>query len=414
MGLSIWSNPSIFLMKFFPNIKTLRPLRNLYSLRVLMLGKNFIKKIDGLDQMDKLDVLDIHGNHISRLDGFESLPNLRTLNLAGNQIRIVDNLHALTSLAELNLRRNNIEKVMNLHFLEDLKRLYLSFNSIVKWEDIWCISECPELSELSLDGNPMCSTINYRQTMIASGSKLKILDGRRTSEEERRNASQVLKKEIEKRKSEEKAQIRAERRKLAISNAARLWRSENPLHDENGTVSPDLGIYTGQVNVLDSGDSHLIECWPDSNVLRLFGTESLQYIEKAVGNNLAPTINSLFMRYGSGKALIERLGRIKSRLPNINSISFGECGLSKFKDFDKIHELNTLTHIHIESCNKVTKLQFWKDYLIQKIPSISSINGVLISALDIKRANTLFGSYFEMSQLDQRTPSDGKNRFGPM
>ena len=119
-----------------------------------MLGKNFIKKIDGLDQMDKLDVLglfsgliiqfgllslyriidyffqDIHGNHISRLDGFESLPNLRTLNLAGNQIRIVDNLHALTSLAELNLRRNSIEKVMNLHFLEDLKRLYLSFNSI--------------------------------------------------------------------------------------------------------------------------------------------------------------------------------------------------------------------------------------------------------------------------------------------
>ena len=132
----------------------MRPLRNLYSLRVLMLGKNFIKKIDGLDQMDKLDVLglfsgliiqfgllslyriidyffqDIHGNHISRLDGFESLPNLRTLNLAGNQIRIVDNLHALTSLAELNLRRNSIEKVMNLHFLEDLKRLYLSFNSI--------------------------------------------------------------------------------------------------------------------------------------------------------------------------------------------------------------------------------------------------------------------------------------------
>ena len=71
--------------------------------------------------------------------------------------------------------------------------------------------------------------------------------------------------------------------KFLISNAARLWRSENPLHDENGTVSPDFGIYTGQVNVLDSGDSHLIECWPENNVLRLFGTESLQYIEKAVG-----------------------------------------------------------------------------------------------------------------------------------
>jgi len=47
-----------------------------------------------------------------------------------------------------------------------------------------------------------------------------------------------------------------------------------------------------------------------------------------------------------------------------------------------------------------------------QVPSISPINGVLISALDMKRANTLFGTYFEMSQLDQRNPSDGKNRFG--
>ena len=128
-----------------------------------------------------------------------------------------------------------------------------------------------------------------------------------------------------------------------------------------------------------------------------------------------------------------------------------------YKNWEKLKPKNEKYKKHILLIfEKVTKLQFWKDYLIQKVifffkgivlslknlraiifcpnlnswfekiviflaifrqiifqvPSISSINGVLISALDMKRANTLFGTYFEMSQLDQRNPSDGKNRFG--
>ena len=68
------------------------------------------------------------------------------------------------------------------------------------------------------------------------------------------------------------------------SNAARLWRSEYRSKDSEGSssVSPDFGIYTGPVNVLDIGDSHLIEFWPENNSIRLFGSESIQYIEKAI------------------------------------------------------------------------------------------------------------------------------------
>lgn len=63
----------------------------------------------------------------------------------------------------------------------------------------------------------------YRATTVVSCTRLKTLDGKRVTEEERRTAGSQLKREIEKRKQEERNQIRFERRKLAISNAARLW-----------------------------------------------------------------------------------------------------------------------------------------------------------------------------------------------
>ena len=50
---------------------------------------------------------------------------------------------------------------------------------------------------------------------------------------------------------------------------------------------------------------------------------------------MASSITSLFLRYGSGKCLMDRVGRIKSRLPNLNTVSFGECGLSQLTDFNK-------------------------------------------------------------------------------
>jgi len=66
----------------------------------------------------------------------------------------------------------------------------------------------------------------------------------------------------------------------------------------------------------------------------------------------------------------------------------------------KLHELAGLTHLHVEPSNKVTRLQFWKEYLIQKLGNIQSINGSLISSTDFNRATILFGTYFEtQSQL---------------
>ena len=40
---------------------------NLNSLRVLMLGRNKITKIEGLSFISKLDVLDLHDNEITEI-----------------------------------------------------------------------------------------------------------------------------------------------------------------------------------------------------------------------------------------------------------------------------------------------------------------------------------------------------------
>ena len=48
-------------------------------------------------------------------------------------------------------------------------------------------------------------------------------------------------------------------------------------------VNPDLSPFSGQVTVLDIGDSHLIEFWPESKTIRFFGTESIQHADKVLG-----------------------------------------------------------------------------------------------------------------------------------
>ena len=139
----------VFLDLYDNRIMDMRPISSLINLRVLMLGKNYIKRIDGLINLERLDVLDMHANLLTSTNGLERQKHLRTLNLAGNQLKDVDFEH-LSTLTELNLRRNQIERITGLHSLEYLSRVYLSFNNIAKWDDIWCLGDITDLTELTL------------------------------------------------------------------------------------------------------------------------------------------------------------------------------------------------------------------------------------------------------------------------
>ncbi|XP_078315688.1 leucine-rich repeat-containing protein 49-like isoform X6 [Crassostrea virginica] len=256
----------IFLDLYDNQIEEISGLSSLKSLRVLMLGKNRIKKIENLDTLTKLDVLDLHGNQISLIENLNHLAELRVLNLAGNQISNVDNLSGMDSLAELNLRRNRIRTVLDVDNLPSLQRLFLSFNDICSFEDISSLSDSASLSEISLDGNPITQEQYYKQIVLRHMQQLKQLDMKRVTEEERRIALVMARKEEEKKRESNKTNIMkmiqtperppiGEKKRLAINNARRQWEvNQSTMINRTGKLIKMPELYANHVGSVANSD----------------------------------------------------------------------------------------------------------------------------------------------------------------
>jgi len=162
-------------------------LHTIPTLRVLMLGKNYIERIRNLQNLSKLDVLDLHSNKITKIENINHLSELRVLNLANNLITSVDSLNGLISLTELNLRRNLIESVNGLSHCPRLQRIFLSNNRIEKFDNIGSLKDAVQLAELALDGNPIFHHKGYFEFCITTCPNLKHLDLRKITAEMREN-----------------------------------------------------------------------------------------------------------------------------------------------------------------------------------------------------------------------------------
>lgn len=179
------SLPNLIFLDLYNNeIKEISHLHTVQTLRVLMLGKNHIERIRNLQSLTKLDVLDLHSNKISKIENLNHLAELRVLNLANNQITAVENINGLVSLTELNLRRNEIENVCSLSACPKLQRLFLSNNRINKFDTIKKIAEAQQLTELALDGNPICiPQLDYFKFCLETFPHLKHLDLKKLTQE---------------------------------------------------------------------------------------------------------------------------------------------------------------------------------------------------------------------------------------
>lgn len=206
----------IFLDLYNNQVKKMDNLEQVPTLRVIMLGKNLVETISGIHTLTRLDVLDLHGNQISEIKPFGHLPQLRVLNLAGNQLTRVENLDGMPMLTELNVRRNRISEIQSLEGFTCLERLFLSSNSLSSIESLSPVFASKSLVELALDGNPVASEANYRQSVIERAKTLRHLDLRRVTEEERRLAQLQAKKEEEKREVAHRKEVQAEERQEGI------------------------------------------------------------------------------------------------------------------------------------------------------------------------------------------------------
>lgn len=162
----------------------------------------------------------------SPIENIRFLCNLRVLNLENNRIKEVPDLTGLDSLAELNLKKNHIEKMCDLSPLNHLRRLLLTDNKFQTLADLQLIGFAPRLLELNLEGNAATLDSFYRSNMLSRIRTLRILDGRRILEEERRAASRLDKRASEKRVEHEKSAMKnAERYRFSCD---RCFSKTNP------------------------------------------------------------------------------------------------------------------------------------------------------------------------------------------
>lgn len=68
------------------------------------------------------------------------------------------------------------------------------------------------MTEFTIDGNPVCKDGFHRAFVINRIRTLKVLDGKRITEEERRAAIKLARREIEKRKESERVLLEKEQR----------------------------------------------------------------------------------------------------------------------------------------------------------------------------------------------------------
>uniref|UniRef100_A0A8C0S214 Dynein axonemal light chain 1 n=1 Tax=Canis lupus familiaris TaxID=9615 RepID=A0A8C0S214_CANLF len=113
---------------------------------------------------------------------FSTAENLRILSLGRNNIKNLNGLEAVgDTLEELWISYNFIEKLKGIHVMKKLKILYMSNNLVKDWAEFVKLAELPCLEDLVFVGNPLeekhSAEGNWIEEATKRVPKLKKLDG---------------------------------------------------------------------------------------------------------------------------------------------------------------------------------------------------------------------------------------------
>nr|CAD7415511.1 unnamed protein product [Timema poppensis] len=148
-----------------------------------------IEKMDSmLGGLIKCEKLSLSTNMIEKISGISLLKNLKVLSLGRNYIKTFSGLEAIgETLEELWLSYNLIEKIKGVGVLKKLKVLYLSNNIVKDWPEFNKLQEIPNLEDLVFVGNPLSESYDenmWRAEAIKRLPNLKKLDGEPVIREE--------------------------------------------------------------------------------------------------------------------------------------------------------------------------------------------------------------------------------------
>ncbi|XP_008847993.1 dynein light chain 1, axonemal isoform X1 [Nannospalax galili] len=142
-----------------------------------------IEKMDAsLSTLANCEKLSLSTNCIEKIANLNGLKNLRILSLGRNNIKNLNGLEAVgDTLEELWISYNFIEKLKGIHVMKKLKILYMSNNLVKDWAEFIKLAELPYLEDLVFVGNPLeekhAAEGNWIDEATKRVPRLKKLDG---------------------------------------------------------------------------------------------------------------------------------------------------------------------------------------------------------------------------------------------
>ena len=147
-------------------IRAIEGMTALTSLTDLWLGKNRIVRMEGLEALNCLRRLDLQSNRLTAIAGLSALAGLRELYLGHNSIARIEGLSHLVELTTLDLTANRIEVVEGLAGCSSLEDLWMSENRVADWAGISHeLTGLQALTTVYFEHNPIAREWDYRIRM---------------------------------------------------------------------------------------------------------------------------------------------------------------------------------------------------------------------------------------------------------
>jgi len=157
--------------------------------------KPLITKMDNtLSTLKKCKQLRMSSNSIQKIEGLAGMDSLTILSLGRNALKKIEGLNEVAdTLEQLWVSYNQIASFAGIEKLVNLQVLFASNNKIDKWPEVERLQALPKLRDVNLTNNPlyikhMEAEGNWRIEMIKRLEKLKILDGQLIDDDEREQA----------------------------------------------------------------------------------------------------------------------------------------------------------------------------------------------------------------------------------
>jgi len=161
--------------------------------------KPLITKMDNsLSTLKKCKHLRMSSNAIAKIEGLAGCDSLQIISLGRNNLKKIEGLNDLSdTLEQIWISYNQIASLAGIEKLVNLQVLLMSNNKIDKWPEVERLQALPKLRDLNLVNNPIWTKtegegLSWRIELLKRLDKIKVIDGQLVEDEEREQAKAEL------------------------------------------------------------------------------------------------------------------------------------------------------------------------------------------------------------------------------